>query len=80
MFSKSRQSELLARLSRFRSASVQAFDSPLKNFISESVSSMKTMYTQILDQFITGRYYFGNNGDHEELISNMDIWRIPVCI
>ena len=79
-FSKDRTNGLLSALTNFRSALRQAFDGPMKAFITESVSSVKDIYLRILDSFIEGKYYYGGRKDFKTNGYNMVIWRIPVSI
>ena len=80
VFSKSHQSGFLLSLSSFRSVLKDDFDTPMRDFILGTASSMNAIYIGILDQLIAGKYYYGARRDLQQLGSSLNIWKIPVSI
>ena len=71
---------ILSTLEKFRNNVSQEFDTPLNTFIAETVSSMKTIYLQIVDMSIAANHYCGSHDSLGSLGSKLSIWRIPVGI
>ena len=73
------KSGFLSRLNNFQDNVSQAFDNPLNAFINSTVTSMKTVYPQMLDKIIAATHYLADQ-PFIFLGLNMQLWRIPVGI
>ena len=80
MFPRICESGILSKLEKFRNNVKQAFDTPMDSFITETVSSMKSIYLRIADISVAANHYYGSQGSLRNVGSNMSIWRIPVGI
>ena len=80
MFPRICESGILSKLEKFRNNVKQVFDIPMDSFITETVSSMKSIYLRIADISVAANHYYGSQGSLRNVGSNMSIWRIPVGI
>ena len=78
-FYKISSSGFLPKLNNFWTNVSQAFDIPLNNFITSTVTSMKTIYPKMLDKFIVAIHYFKRE-NFKILGISRHLWRIPVGI
>ena len=79
-FYKISKDGFLSKLNNFQSNVSRAFNTPINTFITDTVTSMKKIYSQVLEKFIAASYYHGDENDYEHIGSEMRIWRIPVGI
>ena len=80
VYYKISQSGFLSKLNDFRSNVSRAFDTPLDTFITDTVTSMKQIYSQMLETFIATSYYYGSTNDFKYEGQGLQMWIIPVGI
>ena len=81
-FYKISQSGFLTILNHFRNNVSRAFDSPINTFITDTITSMKEVYSQLLETVAAASYYYGSGTETilKRKALGMQIWRIPVGI
>ena len=62
----------------FRSSMKEQFDNPMSSFLKLFARDFIAIYLDILSVFANGQHYFGKKINFREILSSLNIWRIPV--